>query len=89
MEKSHILSANTVVITSLKSCAPLKEDHIDGRQGCVLALSLEDLAAARSLLSFSFIETPLSVPPFLLEKSLSSCCVALKKETETLYAVSD
>lgn len=56
MEKSHILSANPVVIMSLKSCAPLKEDdHVDGRQGCVLVLSVEDLAAARSLLSFSFI----------------------------------
>lgn len=87
MEKSHILSANTMVITSLKSCAPLKEDHTDEREGCVLALSLEDLAAARSLLSFSFIEIPLSVPPFLSEKSLSSCCVALMKEIETLYSV--
>lgn len=56
MERSHTLSANPVVITSLKSCAPLKEeDHIDGREGCVLTLSVEDLAAARSLLSFSFI----------------------------------
>lgn len=71
MEKSHILSANPVVITSLKSCAPLKEDdHIDGREGCVLALTLEDSAAARSLF-VSLSEIPLLVPPFPLENPLS------------------
>lgn len=43
MEKYHILSVNPVVITS-KSCA-------HGREGCVLVLSVEDVAASRSVLS--------------------------------------
>lgn len=55
MEKSHILSANAVIITCLNSCAPLREDnHIDGRKGGVLALSEEDLEASCKISPFSF-----------------------------------
>lgn len=55
VEKSHILSANPVIITCLNSCAPLREgNHIDGRKGGVLALSEEDLAASYKISPFSF-----------------------------------